>query len=58
MDSETKIDPNDHRNKLVEFEAFRCMAYLDAAGKWRCSYANQELTGFVRVVDGNIEDAT
>jgi hypothetical protein len=36
--------------QLVQFEGFRCMAYLDESGKWKALYGGRELTGFIRVV--------
>jgi hypothetical protein len=36
--------------QLVQFEGFRCMAYLDESGKWRALYGGKELTGFLQIV--------
>jgi hypothetical protein len=39
------------KGQLVQFEGFRCMAYVDEFGKWRASFSGKELTGFLRIVD-------
>jgi hypothetical protein len=37
------------KEQIVQFEGFRCMAYLDEAGKWRAFFGGRELTGFISV---------
>jgi len=37
---------NAQKHQLVQFEGFRCMAYLDKLGKWRCATDETELNGF------------
>jgi hypothetical protein len=37
------------KEQIVQFEGFRCMAYLDESGKWRASFGGQELTGFISI---------
>jgi hypothetical protein len=41
--------PQPRNEQIVQFEGFRCMAYLDDSGKWRASFGGQELKGFVSV---------
>jgi hypothetical protein len=37
-------------NVMVQCEGFRCMAYLDAEGKWRATYSNELLPKVIRVL--------
>ena len=34
------------KSQLVQFEGFRCLAYLDKYGKWRSAIDDRELSGF------------
>jgi hypothetical protein len=36
---------------LVQGIGFKCMAYLDPEGRWRRAFDNQELCGFIRVLE-------
>jgi len=46
----TPLNPPPQTHQLVQFEGFRCMAYLDAFGKWRAFFGGKELTGFLHIV--------
>jgi hypothetical protein len=37
---------NIHKYQMVQFEGFRCQAYLDKLGKWRSANDDLELSGF------------
>jgi hypothetical protein len=37
------------KQRIVQFEGFRCMAYQDESGKWRAFFGDKELTGFVSI---------
>ena len=55
MDKQLAIDPYDHRNKLVQFDGFVALAFFDETGKWRSLFDDQELTGFVCVIDDSVD---
>jgi len=55
MDKNYAFDPHDHRNKLVQFEGLECLAYCDETGKWRSLFEDQELPGFVYVIDEDVD---
>jgi hypothetical protein len=41
--------PQPRRERIVQCEGFRCMAYQDDSGKWRSFFGDKELTGFISV---------
>jgi len=34
----------------VQCKGYRCLAYLDASGKWINFYTGRKLTGFVKII--------
>jgi hypothetical protein len=50
MDEEVVPVEPPRKELIVQFEGFRCMAYLDEAGKWRAFFGGKELTGFISIV--------
>jgi len=46
MDEKSFPGVNAQKHQLVQFEGFRCLAYLDKLGKWRTANDDTELNGF------------
>jgi hypothetical protein len=46
MDEKSFPGVHAQKHQLVQFEGFRCLAYLDKLGKWRTSNDDTELNGF------------
>jgi hypothetical protein len=46
MDEKSFPAPNAHKYQMVQFEGFRCLAYLDKLSKWRSATDDRELSGF------------
>jgi len=43
-------DPNFKDLVWVQCKEYRCLAYLDEAGKWINFYTGKKLTGFVKII--------
>ena len=43
-------DPNHKDLVWVQCKEYRCLAYLDEAGKWINFYTGKKLTGFVKII--------
>ena len=44
------LDPNHKDLVWVQCKEYKCLAYLDEAGKWINFYTGKKLTGFVKIV--------
>ncbi len=44
------VDPNHKDLVWVQCKEFRCLAYLDEAGKWINFYTGKKLTDFVKII--------
>ena len=47
--SESELPPIG-QDVMAQFEGFRCLAYLDATGKWINFYTGKKLTDFVKII--------
>ena len=46
----SELDPNHKDLVWVQCKEYRCLAYLDEAGKWINFYTGKKLTGFVKII--------
>jgi len=44
------LDPNRKVLVWVQCKEYRCLAYLDATGKWINFYTGKKLTDFVKII--------
>jgi hypothetical protein len=44
------LDPNHKDLVWVQCKEYRCLAYLDEAGKWINFYTGKKLTDFVKII--------
>jgi hypothetical protein len=44
------LDPNHKDLVWVQCKEYRCLAYLDEAGKWINFYTGKKLTGSVKII--------
>jgi hypothetical protein len=44
------VDPNHKELVWVQCKEFKCLAYLDEAGKWINFYTGKKLTDFVKII--------
>ncbi len=49
-DKTSGLDPNHKELVWVQCKENRCLAYLDATGKWINFYTGKKLTEFVKII--------